>query len=1028
MLISKLLRSNIRRTFILFLLSILVACNAEELSNLFPNTLSGSVGDGPITQAQITVTDANSSIVGAGISDNTANYTLSVPTDTAYPVLVSATGGTDVVTGTAPDFTLLSVALNSTVRTVNINPFSTLIVKTAQAMSGGLSVETLATATQYVMSQLSFGLDANLVPNPITTSINEANVAAIIKASEAMGETMRRTHSALLLAGMTISVDEIILAIAADMTDGVLDGNGPGANSQIAATTNIVSGQVLVEALGNKLDVGGSDSTSRMDFAILISTPTATLTTADIMITNEIVDHAKTALEAAQALAPSANMSALALTLAGLSGNVLAVDINSALPNNPSTYFSEAISMVQTASSVEFDAVNAVVRANHSNNGNTGGVVLPIRVNAGGGDYTDLAGNVWLADTGHNTGEVFTSTTAIDNTNDDSLFQSERWDPADATELEYAFSVPNGNYGVNLYFTDRFQTAGSRVFDIEIENQLVRAGFDIVSEVGTNVAMMKSYSVSVTDGQLNVGLLHGIENPKISALEIFEAASSPTSTPVPAPTPDTAPAPPAPAPAPPAPAPIPPPEPTPVPTPEPTPTPTPAPPLEPVAGLAPTFTTSYIGTDAIFRNPERGFHVGTNLLTVRNFKKNEDLDQSIAFNKVLLDAYRNGPLPASFLNDLEGGLAALRNSNGVKVLLRFAYNSEKGGLDAPMAIILQHISQLKPLLQKYSDVIFLLESGFIGEWGEWHTSSNGLDNPTDQKIVLDAVMDALPPSRKISVRTPRYKAAHFPNPLTNATAWNGSTQSRVGHHNDCFLWGQTDGSTYKSKPGYPQKTEQEWRDFIAQDTAFLPQGGETCNEGRREDGLAEMERNHWTYMAGNFYAGILDYWKTTGEYTIMDRRLGYRYTLNSAEIPSEVKPGGAFDLSVSLNNSGFARLVNPRPVFVVLDNGVNKYQIRLNDINPRRWAPGKDSSFTVRLELPANIPTGNYTLALWLPDDSPNLQNKPAFSVRFANSGNVWDATKGYNILGTVNVSNNASGTSNSNANGFSVLAIDQAY
>ena len=74
MLKNNLFRSNLRHTIFIFLLGVLVACSTEELNSQFSNTLSGSVGDGPITQAQITVTDANGGVISTTTSDNTANY------------------------------------------------------------------------------------------------------------------------------------------------------------------------------------------------------------------------------------------------------------------------------------------------------------------------------------------------------------------------------------------------------------------------------------------------------------------------------------------------------------------------------------------------------------------------------------------------------------------------------------------------------------------------------------------------------------------------------------------------------------------------------------------------------------------------------------------------------------------------------------------------------------------------------------------------------------------------------------------
>ncbi|WP_319406007.1 malectin domain-containing carbohydrate-binding protein [uncultured Desulfosarcina sp.] len=153
-----------------------------------------------------------------------------------------------------------------------------------------------------------------------------------------------------------------------------------------------------------------------------------------------------------------------------------------------------------------------------------------IRVNAGGGAYTDGSGNIWSADSGFNTGLTASTANPISGTTNDVLYQTERYDKAVSPELEYRFTVPNGDYLVRLYFTELFSGAGGvglRVFDVLIENQLVIDNLDIFSEVGLYAALIKSIPVTVADGQLNILFQHIMdENPKISAIEVFSTIPS----------------------------------------------------------------------------------------------------------------------------------------------------------------------------------------------------------------------------------------------------------------------------------------------------------------------------------------------------------------------------------------------------------------------------------------------------------------------------------------------------------------------
>jgi len=168
-----------------------------------------------------------------------------------------------------------------------------------------------------------------------------------------------------------------------------------------------------------------------------------------------------------------------------------------------------------------------VVIVSDPNNVSMAGAEI-VRINAGGGDYTDGNGNLWSADYGYNTGNVFSTTNAISGTTDDTLYQRERWDSGGSPELMYSFDVPNGDYTVNLLFDEAYSGTfgvGLRVFDVLIEGQPVSNDLDIYSEAGSNAALVKSYPVTVSDGQLNIEFLHVVENPKVNAIEVISTGT-----------------------------------------------------------------------------------------------------------------------------------------------------------------------------------------------------------------------------------------------------------------------------------------------------------------------------------------------------------------------------------------------------------------------------------------------------------------------------------------------------------------------
>lgn len=160
---------------------------------------------------------------------------------------------------------------------------------------------------------------------------------------------------------------------------------------------------------------------------------------------------------------------------------------------------------------------------------------LPIRVNVGGLEYLDQAGNLWAADTGFDTGSVAVESPSlqIGGTSDPELYRSARWDTWRAPALTYRFAVPEGTYQVRLHFAETWMGAfavGKRVFDVQVENQLAIDDLDVFATAGANNAYVRAVTAIVTDGQLDLEFLHQVQNPSLNGIEIvrISATTAPT--------------------------------------------------------------------------------------------------------------------------------------------------------------------------------------------------------------------------------------------------------------------------------------------------------------------------------------------------------------------------------------------------------------------------------------------------------------------------------------------------------------------
>ena len=261
------------------------------------NEVSGSVGDGPVIGAAMRILRNDGVELMQLDSDANASYNITVRTKGKYyPLRIDARNGTDIVTNTAPDFDLLSAVFEPGKKSVaNVNPFSTFAVELARDLAGGENKANLETAQGIVSSEFNNGLTSLKVSGPMRTKIDGSNIAQIVRASEALGETVRRTRDALGASGFSTSGNNVVRALASDLTDRVVDGRGGSrADARFAALWNIVSAQVLLETMANELHVNGADATALMSNAIdQVSLDVADPRLEDLTVTADMLARAR---------------------------------------------------------------------------------------------------------------------------------------------------------------------------------------------------------------------------------------------------------------------------------------------------------------------------------------------------------------------------------------------------------------------------------------------------------------------------------------------------------------------------------------------------------------------------------------------------------------------------------------------------------------------------------------------------------------------------------------------------------------
>lgn len=146
-----------------------------------------------------------------------------------------------------------------------------------------------------------------------------------------------------------------------------------------------------------------------------------------------------------------------------------------------------------------------------------------LRIDSGStATYTDSTGNLWHADSNYQGGKVANrGTIEIANTEDDPIYQTERWGMT-----AYRVPLPNGRYTVRLHFAEtnpNFTRAGIRIFHVNVEGQQLN-DVDVFAQAGGQTrALIKTFDVHVTDGELTITFTASVENPEINGVEVIPA-------------------------------------------------------------------------------------------------------------------------------------------------------------------------------------------------------------------------------------------------------------------------------------------------------------------------------------------------------------------------------------------------------------------------------------------------------------------------------------------------------------------------
>lgn len=327
-------------------------------------------------------------------------------------------------------------------------------------------------------------------------------------------------------------------------------------------------------------------------------------------------------------------------------------------------------------------------------------------------------------------------------------------------------------------------------------------------------------------------------------------------------------------------------------------------------------TNTYPSSSEIFANPERGLYGWAPLTDPgSDYARLRISGVSLCYAGLFLECCRTSPIDQTVLDTIQNNFGKMRDA-GLKGIVRIVYDNTSFGQDTTLDWVEAHLRQLQPIFNTNADVIAFFQAGVIGAWGEWHSSQSGLTTPEGRRAVWNLLVNFLPPCTFIQVRTPSFVYELEGNnlPLSDSLGFNCTAPARIGHHNDCWLGSDTDFGTYASLAD-----REAWLQVLQHDTQYVPWGGESCALSSSSFcgmALAEAARLHATYLNGEYHPEVI---ANLGPcWAEMQRRLGYRFELVSAELPDSIAPGQPFCVRLKIRNNGWAPPYNARPVFLRL--------------------------------------------------------------------------------------------------------------
>ena len=459
---------------------------------------------------------------------------------------------------------------------------------------------------------------------------------------------------------------------------------------------------------------------------------------------------------------------------------------------------------------------------------------------------------------------------------------------------------------------------------------------------------------------------------------------------------------------------------------------------------------------APLRNPDRGYHLESNFFVhdYRNpfhdglvFPDSFIDDRAATFGAqddsltltqlyLYLSDYVDGDIPEEAFDRMQAIFDTMQ-AKGYKAILRFAYNYKGIGFTGgeTKELISRHLDQLEPFIRKNLGLIAVCQMGFIGAWGEWHSSPLSTDQSAKDMLV-NRLLRIFPEEYCLELRYPAQKKLLT---LDRPEDWK-----RIGFSNDYFTAGEHplapendfvpgDGNyamVFRDSPWffmsgeipYAENTEWGLHKLISVDrtlqimrdhhySAFdISQNNELNIRHWKECPLtAEKLDTLGILYDESYFRNSSGQQVARSAYDFIRDHLGYRLNLKSADIE---RKGRKIRYSISFTNTGFATVINPHQVHLLLidPEGDIAEDCLLSGADPKSWQPydpesGTHEVLTHSIEgivRAAGLGKGGYKVGIWMPDAQENMHGNAAYDIKWAGLPIQYIDGMAINIIGEI--------------------------